>query len=78
MKKLIFLFLVLLSISCGPDSSEDNSSNNSFSINLTPSTTNVVVDEASTITVSATEEIKELWISTDNFATGVCSKTVWN
>lgn len=70
MKKLIFLFLVLLSISCGPDSSEDNSSNNSFSINLTPSTTNVVVDQAFTITVGANEEIKELWVSTDNFATG--------
>lgn len=72
MKKLMFLFIVLVSISCGPDSSEDNSSNNSFAINLTPSSsaTNVVIDQAFTITVNATEEIKELWISTDNFVTG--------
>lgn len=70
MKKSIYLLFVLfLIISCSSESN-DNENSNSFLINLTPSTTNVVVDQPSTITVSATEEIKEMWVSTDNFATG--------
>lgn len=52
-------------------SSDSENSTSNFSINLTPSVNNVVVDQAFTITVSATEEIKELWVSTDNFATSV-------
>lgn len=70
MKKTIYLFFVsFFMVNCSSDNN-DNENSNSFSINLTPSTTNVVVDQPSTITVSATEEIKELWVSTDNFATG--------
>lgn len=70
MKKLIyFLFVSFLMVNCSSESNENDNSN-LFSINLTPSATNVVVDQAFTITVSANEEIKELWVSTDNFATG--------
>jgi hypothetical protein len=68
-KTLSLIVLLFLIISCSSESNE-NENNNSFSINLTPSATSIVVDQAFTITVSATEEIKELWISTDNFATG--------
>ncbi|WP_396196270.1 hypothetical protein [Flavobacterium sp.] len=64
----LFVLLFLI-IGCSSDSNE-NENSNTFSINLTPSTTNVVVDQAFTITVSASEEIKELWVSIDNFATG--------
>lgn len=70
MKKLIyFLFVSFLMVNCSSESNENDNSN-LFSINLTPSATNVVVDQAFTITVSANEEIKEIWVSTDNFATG--------
>lgn len=55
--------------SCSSDSNE-NKNNNPFSINLIPSASSVVVDQAFTINVGANEEIKELWVSTDNFATG--------
>lgn len=68
-KTLSLIVLLFLIISCSSESNE-NENNNSFSINLTPSATNVVTDQAFTISVSATEEIKELWVSTDNFATG--------
>lgn len=70
MKNTIYLFLVsFIIISCSSDSNE-NENSNSFSINLTPSSNSVVVDQAFTITVSADEEIRELWVSTNNFATG--------
>ncbi len=70
MKKILILIVLLFTIiSCSSDSNE-NENINPFSINLTPSANTVVVDQAFTITVSATEEIKELWVSTDNFATG--------
>jgi hypothetical protein len=70
MKKTIYLlFVSFLMTNCSSESN-DNENSNSFLINLTPSATSVVVDQAFTITVSATEEIKELWVSTDNFATG--------
>ena len=70
MKNTIYLFLVsIIIISCSSDSNE-NENSNSFSINLTPSSNSVVVDQAFTITVSADEEIRELWVSTNNFATG--------
>ncbi|WP_415060163.1 hypothetical protein [Flavobacterium sp.] len=70
MKKTIYLLLVsFFMINCSSESN-DNENSISFSINLTPSATNVDVDQAFTINVSTTEEIKELWVSTDNFATG--------
>jgi len=66
------ILLIVLSFLLANCSSEHNStaSQSTFNIQLTPSTTIVVVDQAFTITVSANEEIKELWVSTDNFATG--------
>lgn len=69
MRNASFFVLLFLIISCSSDSNE-NENNNSFSINLTPSTTSVVVDQAFTITVGANEDIKQMWVSTDNFATG--------
>ena len=70
MKKLLsFIVSLFLLISCSTDGNE-NENMNSFSINLTPSATNLVIDQAFTINVGANEEIKELWVSTDNFATG--------
>lgn len=68
--KKIFLLvtLTILMINCSSDNSENNSS--TFEINLSPSATSVVIDQAFTITVNANEEIKEMWVSTDNFATG--------
>ncbi|MEM0542325.1 hypothetical protein WFZ85_06830 [Flavobacterium sp. j3] len=70
MKNTIYiLILSLLMTNCSSESN-DNENSNPFSINLTPSVTSVVVDQAFTISISATEEIKELWVSTDNFATG--------
>ena len=70
MKKILTLIVLLfLIISCSSESN-DNENSNSFSITLTPSATSVVVDQAFTINVGANEEIKELWVSTDNFATG--------
>lgn len=68
-KSIYFLFISFLIASCSSDSNE-NENNNPFSINLTPSASSVVVDQAFTINVGANEEIKELWVSTDNFATG--------
>ena len=44
-----------------------NDNSNSFAINLTPSANTVVIDQAFTITVTANEDIKELWVSTNNF-----------
>ncbi len=70
MKCLIYLTLVsFLMASCSSESNE-NENSNTFSITLTPSATNVVIDQSFTINVGANEEIKELWVSTDNFATG--------
>ena len=70
MKCLIYLTLVsFLMASCSSESNE-NENSNTFSIALTPSATNVVIDQSFTINVGANEEIKELWVSTDNFATG--------
>lgn len=70
--KKIFLILVLSFVitNCSSDSNENDNYENSFSITLTASPTNVAIDQAFTITVSAAEEIKELWVSTDNFITG--------
>lgn len=60
MKKTIYLlFVSFLITNCSSDSNE-NENNNPFSINLTPSANTVVVDQAFTINVSATEEIKEM------------------
>lgn len=70
MKKSIFILLIILIVVIGCSSDDNKSSNSIFSINLTPSANTVVVDQAFTINVSATEEIKEMWVSTDNFATG--------
>lgn len=67
--KIALTVLSFIIASCSSDSNE-NDSNNSFAINLTPSSTSVVVDQAFTISLGANEEIKELWVSTDNFATG--------
>ena len=69
MRNASLFVLLFLIISCSSDSNENDNSN-PFSINLTPSATSVVVDQAFTITVGANEEIKEMWVSTDNFATG--------
>lgn len=69
MRNASLFVLLFIIISCSSDSNE-NENNNPFSINLTPSVTSVVVDQAFTISVGANEEIKELWVSTDNFATG--------
>ncbi|WP_291135325.1 hypothetical protein [Flavobacterium sp. UBA7663] len=66
MKKNLFFLLIVSLVSC---STEDNNTA-SFSINLVSSETTVSIDQAFTITVDANEEIKELWASTDNFATG--------
>lgn len=68
-KKINLIILLFLIISCSSDSNE-NENSSTFSINLTPSATNVVIDQAFTITVSANEDIKQMWVSTDNFATG--------
>lgn len=68
MEKSIFIIsIILLFIGC---SSHDNSSKSTFSIDLVPSATNVVLDQSLTITINANESMKYLWISTDNFATG--------
>ncbi len=70
MKKVFLIFILyFLLTNCSSDSNESENSN-TFSINLTPSVTSLIVDQAFTITVSSTEEIKELWVSTNNFATG--------
>ena len=68
MKKIIYLLSILLLCGCGSDNTTENQ--NSFAITLTPSATNVVVDESFTITVAAGETIKSMGISLDNFATG--------
>ena len=64
---IIILLIIQLFIGC---SSDDSSSKNTFSIDLVSSSTNVVVDQAFSITVNANESMKYLWVSTDNFATG--------
>ncbi|MGV1011810.1 MAG: hypothetical protein ACOYBS_05120 [Flavobacterium sp.] len=66
-KNIIILLIIQLFIGC---SSDDNSSKSTFSIDLVPSATNVVIDQAFTVTINANESIKYLWVSTDNFATG--------
>ena len=53
-------------VNCSSNSNENDNSK-SFAINLTPSANTVVIDQAFTITVTATEDIKELWVSTNNF-----------
>ena len=68
MKKNIFIILIFqLFIGC---SSDDSSSKSTFSVDIVPSATNVVIDQAFSITINANESMKYLWISTDNFATG--------
>lgn len=67
MKKASCLLVLFLFLNCSSDSNENSIS---FSINVTPSSTNVNVDQAFTITVTSNEEIKQMWVSTDNFATG--------
>lgn len=69
MRNTSLFVLLFLIISCSSDSNE-NENSNSFAINLTPSANTVVVDQAFTITVTATEDIKELWVSTNNFTNG--------
>jgi hypothetical protein len=70
MKKVYLMpILFLILTNCSPDRIE-NSNNGNFETTLSVSANNIVVDQAFTISVSATEEIKELWVSTDNFATG--------
>jgi hypothetical protein len=66
-KNLIILLIIQLFIGC---SSDNNSSKNSFSMDLAPSATNVVLDQSFTMTINANESMKYLWVSTDNFATG--------
>lgn len=66
-KNLIILLIIQLFIGC---SSDNNSSKNSFSIDIIPSATNIVLDQSFTMTINANESMKYLWVSTDNFATG--------
>lgn len=69
MKKILFLVILTIFISnCSSDESKVIDS--TFSINLIPSTTSVVIDQAFTVAVTGNELITEIWVSTDNFATG--------
>jgi hypothetical protein len=65
---LSLIALLFLMINCSSDSTV-NENTNTFSITLAPSATNVVIDQAFTISVSATEDIQEMRVSTDNFVT---------
>jgi len=66
-KSIIILLIIQLFIGC---SSDNNSSKGTFSIDLVPSATNIVLDQSFTMTINANESMKYLWVSTDNFATG--------
>lgn len=69
MKNHLFIFaLSFILFSCSSDNNKENQ--NSFETQLLPSKTNVTVDEPFTVTVSAAEDIKLMWVSIDNFATG--------
>jgi len=69
MKKLI-LFLTALFLITGCSSDDSNNGNNSFVIELEPSTTESEIDKHFTIEINSEDEIKEMWVSLDNFATG--------
>ncbi len=73
MKKLI-LFLIALFLITGCSSDDSNNDNapgdSAFTIQLQPSDTNIVIDQAFTITVNANEKMQEMWVSLNNFATG--------
>jgi nuclear transport factor 2 (NTF2) superfamily protein len=70
MKKTIFLLAALfLMTNCASDTSESSNGRNLL-VSLVPSTTDVYVDHTFTVTVNAEEEIKQMWVSTNNFATG--------
>ncbi|WP_338409766.1 hypothetical protein [uncultured Flavobacterium sp.] len=65
---ILLLALCFLLANC---SSEDNTTTEStFAIQVTASSTNVVIDEPFTVTVTANEEMKDIWASLDNFTTG--------
>ena len=71
MKKIIStLVLSILMTNCSSDKKENENVVNAFAINLAPSTTNTAIDQAFTVSINANEDIKELWVSTDNFASG--------
>lgn len=63
MKRLIFILSALLAISCG---SEDSPA---FTINATPSSSSVVVDEEFTITITSDDAMTGILYSYDNFVT---------
>lgn len=67
-KTIIILILSILVVSCSSDNNNDDNKT-AFNIELTPSTTNAVVDQEFTITINANQTFKQLWYSTDNFAT---------
>jgi hypothetical protein len=68
MKKFLFYFMISILFSCSTDTNENNS--NVFETQLAPSSSNVTIDEAFTLNVSAVENISQMWVSLDNFATG--------
>ena len=71
MKKIIsILVLSILITNCSSDKKENDNVINTFAINLVPSTTNIAIDQAFTISINANEDIRELWVSSDNFASG--------
>jgi hypothetical protein len=67
-KIFLLVMLAILMINCSSDNSENDSS--TFEINLVPSTTGVVIDQAFTVEINANEEVKEMWVSTDSFDSG--------
>lgn len=72
-RALILFSSIIFSISCSKDDTINNLTlpiQTSFTIQLTPSLTTVSVDQAFTIGVNANENIKAMWVSLDNFATG--------
>lgn len=69
MKQLIIFITVLFLITaCSSD--DIDIVDNSFVIALEPSKTEVVVDEHFTVTVHSEDEVREMWVSLNNFATG--------